>query len=359
MFSQVGSSLAEGRGMHMVHVSVVVPVYGVEDYIEETIQSVLHQTYSDFELLVIDDESPDRSVELCRAFQDSRIKIISQNNRGLAGARNTGIRHAKGQYIAFLDGDDCWRPDKLKRHVEHLDSSPHVGVSFSRSEFMDHRGQPLGTYLMPKLTEIELADLFRSNPVGNGSAPVVRRAVFDNICNQVNREGETESVYFDENFRRSEDIECWLRILIQTDWKMEGISEPLTLYRINAQGLSASLMNQFESWKQVLEKVASYAPDVAERWSDSSKAYRLRFLARNALRMRDRPLAIRLIHQSLATYPRIMVEETARTLRILAGAYLLRLLPESAYLQLEAVASKMASSIQQRQASIGQPSTES
>ena len=153
-------------------VSVIVPTYNVEEYISRTINSILAQTYSNFELLIIDDESPDRSVEICQQFKDSRLKIISQKNRGLAGARNTGIRNAKGEYLAFLDADDLWLPKKLENHVQHLESSPTVGISFSRSAFIDINDRELGIYQMPKLKEITAEHLLCRNPIGNGSAPV-------------------------------------------------------------------------------------------------------------------------------------------------------------------------------------------
>ena len=162
-------------------VSVIIPTYKVERYIAQTIQSVLDQTYSHFEVLVIDDESPDRSIEICQRFQDPRIRIIRQKNRGLAGARNTGIRHAQGTYLAFLDSDDLWRPEKLMQHVLHLESSPEVGVSFSRSAFIDTDGHPLGIYQMPKLTGINGPYLLCRNPIGNGSAPVIRRTALEAI----------------------------------------------------------------------------------------------------------------------------------------------------------------------------------
>ncbi|MDX2098790.1 MAG: glycosyltransferase family 2 protein, partial [Leptolyngbyaceae cyanobacterium bins.59] len=116
----------------MPKVSVVLPVYNVQSYIQQTVTSVLNQTYSDFELLIVDDGSTDRSIEFCRQCTDPRLRILSQQNRGLAGARNTGIRHATGEYIALLDGDDLWHPEKLERHVQHLDRTPRVGISFSR-----------------------------------------------------------------------------------------------------------------------------------------------------------------------------------------------------------------------------------
>jgi glycosyltransferase involved in cell wall biosynthesis len=333
----------------MKKVSVVIPVYGVERYIAATLQSVLNQTYSNIEVLIIDDASPDRSVEICQQFDDPRIQIIRQANRGLAGARNTGIRHAQGEYLAFIDGDDLWLPDKLAKHVEHLEQSPQVGISFSRSAFIDEAGEPLNTYLMPKLQDITIADLFRGSPIGNGSAAVIRRAVFDEICYSANLYGTVENFYFDDRFRRSEDIECWLRIAIQTNWKIEGIPEALTLYRVNSGGLSASLLKQLESWEQVLCKVETYAPEIVKQWGTVGMAYRLRYLARSAVRLKSGEMAVGLIHRAIAQHWQIVLEEPGRTLRTLVGAYLLRLLPESFYVQLEKAAAKVAGARQKRQ----------
>jgi glycosyltransferase involved in cell wall biosynthesis len=332
----------------MVLVSVIVPVYGVEDYIAATIQSILDQTYQNFELIVVDDESPDQSVVICQQFNDDRIKIIHQKNRGLAGARNTGIRHAQGQYLAFLDGDDLWLPQKLEKHVEHLHHSPKVGVSFSRSAFIDAHGESLGTYLMPQLTDITIATLMRGNPIGNGSAPVVRREVFEAVRFQDNLHGEVEDFYFDDRFRQAEDIEFWLRMMIQTPWQIEGIPEALTLYRVNASGLSANLLKQFAAWEQVLEKTRTYAPDLVAQWEPVGKAYRLRYLARNAVRLQDGNMAVDLWQRSLQTHWRILTEEPKRTLRVGVAAYLLKVLPRSFYEQLEGVAAKVAGSAQKR-----------
>lgn len=269
----------------MKKVSVIIPVYEVEKYVAATVQSVLEQSHKNFELLIIDDASPDQSIEICEQFPDPRIKIIRQQNRGLAGARNTGIRYAQGEYLAFLDGDDLWLPEKLEKHVAHLDSSPTVGVSFSRSAFIDKTGNPLGTYLMPKLKQITVFSLLRGNPIGNGSAAVIRREVFEAIRFKDNFYGSVEDFYFDDRFRQSEDIECWLRIAIQTPWQIEGIPEALTLYRVNSSGLSANLLKQLNSWEQVLEKTQSYAPELMAEWKNLAKAYRLRYLARSAVRL--------------------------------------------------------------------------
>jgi len=332
----------------MKHISVILPVYRVERYIGAAVQSVLEQSYKDFELLIVDDGSPDQSVIICRQFTDPRIKIIRQENRGLAGARNTGIRHARGEYLAFLDGDDVWLPEKLETHLVHLESSPSVGVSFSRSAFIDEAGNSIGTYLMPKLKEITPPDLLRENPVGNGSAAVVRQEVFKAIKFQDNLYGITEDFYFDEYFRQAEDIEFWLRIIIQTNWQIEGIPEALTLYRINSAGLSANILKQLEYLEKLFEKTRSYAPELIAEWEGSAKAYQLRYSARTAVRLQAGSMAVKLINQALAAHWRILLEEPRRTLMTLAAAYLLGLLPLDLYSQMETFALKMTGATQKR-----------
>ncbi len=336
----------------MALVSVIVPMYGVEAYIRDTIQSVLAQTYSQFELILVNDESPDGSVAICQEFNDSRIRIIHQKNRGLAGARNTGIRHAQGDYLAFLDGDDLWLPDKLEKHVEHLTQNRAVGLSFSPSRLIDQAGRPTGTYLNPQLKEITPEHLFRSNPVGNGSAPVIRRAVLEEISVQQNRYGSTETFFFDEDFRRSEDIECWMRICILTQWQLEGIPEPLTLYRVNSSSLSASLVKQFESWQQVLNKVDAYAPDLIEQWGHLSLAYRARLLARNSIRLRDPEMAVYFTQQMLSNAPAILRQEPLRTGRVIIGASLLKILPYPLYQIAESLTAYFMGSLQRRHMSM-------
>jgi glycosyltransferase involved in cell wall biosynthesis len=326
-------------------VSVILPVYGVEKYIAETVRSVLAQTFSDFELLIIDDGSPDRSLEICRQFTDSRIRIIQQQNRGLSGARNTGIRHAQGEYLAFLDGDDLWAPEKLEKQVAHLDHSPTVGLSFSRSAFIDEIGKDLKTYQMPQLTGITAGYLLCCNPVGNGSAPVVRQEVFQAI-GKVAASGEVG--YFDESLRRAEDIECWLRIAIQTPWLIEGIPEPLTLYRVNAGGLSASLLQQLASWEAVIEKTRRYAPELITQWEPIARAYQLLYLARTAVRLQIRDLAVSLVHWAIAAYPSILLKEPRRTLLTLVAAYLLWLLPRTFFHQVDTWATRISGIFQRR-----------
>lgn len=318
-------------------VSVVMPVYNVEDYVEAAVESVLAQTYERLELLIIDDGGSDRSVELCRAFGDRRIRIISQKNRGLAGARNTGIRYARGELIAFLDSDDLWHPQKLARHLEHLSKRPQVGVSYSGAKLIDEGGAPIGLDQQPKLTGVEASDIFQRNPVSNGSTPVIRRTVFNQIARPSSRhQGEEE--WFDEHLRQSEDIDCWLRIALQTDWAFEGIAGALTGYRVNAGGLSANIDKQFDSWIYVRNKVRKIAPAFARRWEAPAEAFQLRYLARRAVRMRDPGLALDLALRAVRKAPVSLLGEPVKTITTLGAALVLKLVPGKAYERLEALA---------------------
>lgn len=316
-------------------VSVIMPVYNTEKYVQSAIDSVLAQTFEDFELLIIDDAGTDASIALCRAYTDARIRIVSQANRGLAGARNTGIREARGQFIALLDSDDLWETEKLERHVQHLWTSPQVGISYAASSMIDDDGNFLRITQRPKLKNVTARDVFLRNPVGNGSAPVIRKAVFDDIAfvNQARNELD----YFDDSFRQSEDIECWCRMALITHWKFEGITGALTRYRINEGGLSANVVRQFETWSRVKARVAELNPDFADRWSAHAEAYQKRYLARRCFRMGEGALAWSLMREALKTCPQILIEEPAKTLTTLAAVLALRFRPQGLERPLQAL----------------------
>lgn len=313
-------------------VSVVMPVYNVETYIAEAIESVLAQTYENFELLIIDDGSTDASLDICRLVDDPRLRIIEQENRGLAGARNTGIREARGEFIAFLDSDDLWSPEKLTAHVQFLNDNPDIGVSYSGSTLISTNGDPIGISQNPQTDNVDASDVFLRNPVGNGSSPVIRRSVFDDIRFFANR-GYAE--YFDEAFRQSEDIECWMRIALTTRWRFGGLSDCLTLYRVNEGGLSAHIERQFESWEAMCTKVKAIAPTFHARWYRLSRAFQLRYLARRAARMRDRKTALKLALEAVRCHPAIVMREPRKTMETLAAALLLRVAPTHLYTAIE------------------------
>ena len=329
-------------------VSVIIPLYNSEKYIARTIKSVLSQTHQNIEVIIINDESTDNSVKVCQQFNDPRIKIIHQKNRGLAGSRNTGIRAATGEYLAFIDADDIWLPEKLKTHIVHLESNPELGISFSRSAFIDDTDKPLGTYQITKLEDITPLDILCRSPIGNGSAAVFRKAVFEDIKYQDNLYGNLEYFYFDDTFRLSEDIECWVRIAVQTKWKFAGIAQPLTLYRIHSNGLSANLKQMIDFREKVFQKTYSYAPQQMALWEKPARGYHLRYVARRAVTINKGIYALKLMFRSIMNYWRIIIEDFQRTFETIVAALLLCIVPKPLYEQIKLLALKAIGSLQQK-----------
>jgi glycosyltransferase involved in cell wall biosynthesis len=331
----------------MARISVIIPAYNAEKFIAKTIQSVLDQTCQDFEILVINDESTDRTLEVCQQFTDDRLRIISQPNRGVPGARNTGIRAAKGEFIALLDADDIWLPEKLATHVQHLDRHPEVGISFSYSAMIDDKGVLTGLHQKPRrLNNITPDYILCRNPIGNGSTPVLRRQVFDDIAFEDDKYGPIETCYFDERIRHSvaEDVECWLRISLTTDWQIVGIPQSLTLYRIHENGLSANTMRQLEALEFVAEKTRHYAPAMIAASKSKAQAYHLQYIARRAVTLRDGRLAMTMLNRALATDWRIALEEPKKTAMTIGAVYLLKALPQRLYCKLEGMAMQSVTS---------------
>ena len=306
-------------------VSVVMPVYNVQAYVAEAISSVLAQTMPDFELIIVDDGGNDSSMDICRSFDDPRIRIIAQANRGLAGARNTGIDAARADLVALLDSDDRWLPEKLALHVIHLDNNPQIGVSYCPSRFIDEDGQAMRLAQRPKLEDVSAVDIFCRNPVGNGSAPVLRRAALETVAFRHPSDGR-RTCWFDESLRQSEDIEMWLRLAVVGGVRFGGIAPALTEYRVGRGGLSAQILRQYESWEGVIDRLSQHAPQFIAAHVDRARAYQLRYLARRAIQLGEPRMAMTMLRAALASSPRPLLEEPIKSLVTLAAALAGRIL---------------------------------
>lgn len=319
-------------------VTVVVPLYQCARYVEGAVRSVLAQTFQDFEIVVVDDGSTDDGPDRVRRLGDHRIRIVTKANGGLASARNAGIRAARGRYIALLDADDWWEADKLVRHVAHLDGDPTIGLSLSASRMVDDDGRDLGLVQWPSAEPYDARQIFCRNPVGNGSVAVIRRVVLDR-CRTIDPKRGTPC-WFDEDFRRSEDIELWLRLAVLGRCRFAAIREPLTVYRINQNGLSANTEAQLASWLAVRRKVKAYAPDLEASTGDLAEAFQRRYLARRAVRTRERGKALALMTAALRLAPAMAVREPGKTFTTVAAIAALYALPDGVARSLERLALK-------------------
>lgn len=267
----------------MTLATIIVPAFNASRTLTQTLIALFAQTYDHFEIIVVDDGSSDDTAAIARGFADDpRLRIIKQPNRGLAGARNTGILAAHGIFIGFCDAHDLWEPTKLAAHIDHLCRQPNVGISYAGSRLMHDNGQLMKHAQRPRLQGITAAHILKRNPVGNASAPVIRRKVFEDIAYRPKHESKRDW-YFDETFRQSEDIECWLRIALTTDWEFKGVEGLLTRYRINQGGLSAGADDQLAAWERMIDKLTPLAPEFFAEHAHVARAYQHRYFCRRAV----------------------------------------------------------------------------
>jgi glycosyltransferase involved in cell wall biosynthesis len=180
-------------------VSVIIPTYNRAHLIGKAIQSVMDQTFRDFEVIVVDDGSEDNTWEVVSQFTE-KVKYILQEKKERSAARNNGIRHARGKYITFLDSDDIYLPDKLRIQVESMDRNPQCRMSYTYSIWFNEEGRYLHTW----------------RPVLNGSIyPEMMRVRHNKIALpsvMINREIPDAGEYFNESLNTCEDLEYWCRI---------------------------------------------------------------------------------------------------------------------------------------------------
>lgn len=228
-------------------VSVVIPTYNYARYIPEAIDSVLAQSFEELEVIVVDDGSTDKTAEILRAFS-GQIRTICQEHRGLSAARNTGIRAARGLYVAFLDSDDLWLPEKVSLQVARLDAEPDVGLVYCETLLFDDSAPakltPHSDWASHPSGRI-LPWLVRQNVVPSPT-PLVRRELFERVG------------LFDETLSACEDWDMWIRI--GRVCEIAYVNQVLAKYRRHQENMSRDSERLMANGLRVLEKAFS-APD--------------------------------------------------------------------------------------------------
>jgi glycosyltransferase involved in cell wall biosynthesis len=228
----------------MPTVSVIIPTYQSAKYVSGAIESVLAQTYRDFELIVVDDGSTDETSAVLQPYRDS-INVIQQNNQGLSTARNTGIRHAQGQFLAFLDSDDLWFPQKLEKQMALFTSNDHIGLVFSDVEYFEgsHTYKRTCFSVNPPFHDAVTRPLFENNFVPMPTAMIRLKALEDQL------------IWFDPRLTSCEDYDLWLRI--SEFWQADYSSEVLARYRISSAQMSANKERMIANLIQVRKAALS------------------------------------------------------------------------------------------------------
>jgi glycosyltransferase involved in cell wall biosynthesis len=295
-----------------IQISVIIPAYNVETYLAETLDSVLAQTYSHFDVVIVDDGSTDRTLDIARHYakNDTRIQVISQPNQGVAVARNRGIQETTGELIAFLDADDRWLPRKLETHLSHFAKRPNLGMSFATVSFITSEGQPTGQHSHSKLTQLQPQDFYLENHAITPSNVVIRRSTIQTVG------------FFNSQINGVADQELFINI-ISHGVQVEGLDTVLTEYRILTNSISANVEKMELEWQTLNQIVAAYAPKLVRDYSDRSHAYFLRYMARRGIRMQDNPTQVRtLIWRAIQKDWKLLFLEPKRTLSTLIFAYI-------------------------------------
>jgi len=292
--------------------SIVIPAYNVARYIAPAVSSALDQTRPDFEAIVVDDGSTDDTArvvaQLAERRRDPRLRIVRQTNRGLAGARNTGIQQARGRFVGFLDGDDAWHPEKAERHLALMEADPTIGISFSHSEYVQEDGATTGRLLVADVSRPTLADMVRRNHVGNGSTPIVRKECFE-------RAG-----LFREELRSCEDYELWCRILHRTDFRIALVPAALTRYRLRETSLLFTFDRFLQNADRAVDLLRDEMPELPSRLFAAAHASHYRIVAWRAVSVGEVAAAQRYLARAFRLYPWLFVSDRRALVTLAAMA---------------------------------------
>ena len=276
-------------------ISVIIPCYNHGQYLRFALESVLEQTFAQWEVIVVDDGSTDSTAGIIQEYRDARIRYIYQDNAGLSAARNTGIRAAHGSFLAFLDADDEWEPGFLTICYQALDRESGIAGVFTRCRYIDPDGA-----LLPGIggLEIEPPD-FRSRLLEGGFFPVhtvlTRVSVLDR-CG-----------LFDTNLTSAEDWDLWLRI---SEWQsMRGLAQPLARYRVYPGSMSTNTERMHANRVAVLSKYFGSPDDDISTWSAQKRmsyGFAFRTSAIGFLRQGNDDLAWHWLERAFIVWPPLL-----------------------------------------------------
>lgn len=208
----------------MPKVSVILPVYNGERFVRESIESVLGQTFTDFELIIINDGSTDGTGEILNSFTDPRIVLIERENRGLVDTLNEGLSFAHGEYVARIDADDVMLPERLAKQVAYLDEHPKVAVLGGWAEIINGAGEVIGSYKYPPTGKGGLrAYILKHNPLIHPTVMYRRDAIL--------RVGGYRQ------YRHIEDYELWTRVLAK--YRGANLPEIIIKYRVHGGSITS------------------------------------------------------------------------------------------------------------------------
>ena len=229
-------------------VSIITPTYNREGFIGEAVESVLSQTFADFELLIVDDGSTDSTEERLTPYrEDPRVKYFQQENQGQSIARNLALQHAQGEFICFLDSDNAWVPDKLEKQLAVFERTPEVEVVYGDIITIDESGNELSRDNMARHSGFVAFQMLKDNFVSMNTA-MARRRCFDELGGMGGKR------------RVADDYDLWLRFSAR--YRFRYIPEYFAYYRVMGDQISSDKSGRFESNEAIIHDFRRQFPDV-------------------------------------------------------------------------------------------------
>lgn len=254
-------------------VSVVMSVYNGEKYLRQSIESILNQTFTDFEFIIINDGSTDSTKDIVESYQDPRIVFSSRTNKGLVASLGEGIEKARGQYIARQDDDDISGKDRLKKTMEALKANPGVGLIGSARQNIDEAGNKLDIVTMP-LSDADIRlYLHYHNPFCHGSI-MFKKADYIVVGG------------YEEGFVPAEDYRLWAKLLEVT--KGMNLADVLYTYRINPEGITSRQSNKADGVHRRIHNYILSRPDTILRGAKPHRAILLSIFIYGLIRLNIR-----------------------------------------------------------------------
>ncbi|NEQ31907.1 MAG: glycosyltransferase [Leptolyngbya sp. SIO4C5] len=240
-------------------VSVIVPVHNGAKTVRASLESVLRQTLTDFELIVIDDGSTDETLAVISELRDERLKLFSYPNAGVAASRNRGVSHSSGAYLSFLDADDLWVADKLAAQLTALQANPQAAIAYSWTNYIDQADRLIDRDRRVTLSGDVYAQLLVQNFLESGSNVMIRRQAFLAVGG------------FDESLHGPEDWDLLIRLAAR--YPFVAVAQLGILYRIcGSSSVSANLPRQEAQTLRVINRSFEQAPDVLQPLKQKSLA---------------------------------------------------------------------------------------
>jgi glycosyltransferase involved in cell wall biosynthesis len=267
-------------------VSVIIPAYNAKEFICDTLDSVMRQTYPRIEIIVVDDGSQDETAEIVQSYCDRVpfISLIRQANAGVAAARNRAIEAARGEYVAPIDADDVWVPQKLEKQVECLVRSPKsVGMVYSWSIDIDETNAITGGFCASTVDGNAYVPMIYTNFLGNASSPLIRRECFEQV-------GDYNTQLRSLNAQGCEDWDLYLRIAEQ--YQVRVVPELLVCYRQSASSMSTNPETMRRSFEVMMQDVQQRHPEIPLKLFDWATSHYYCGLAERSLSRGDSDQAL-------------------------------------------------------------------